>query len=159
MIASLRTWFDGRSLREKRLLLAMATLATLTLAWAGIILPIGDGLSDARQRHATAVVRLGDVQARLAVLQDLQRDRPGPLGAPLDTVVRLRASEAGFPLSLANPIGSDRLQIAIASARPGALLGWIGDLEARGILVDSLNITNNGDQTVAAQMTLKARGI
>ena len=53
----------------------------------------------------------------------------------------------------------DRVQIAITSARPGALLGWIADLERAGILVDTLAVTNNGDQTVAVQMTLKARGI
>ena len=159
MIQHFRTWFDGRSLREKRLLLAMAALAVLTLLWVGIILPVTDSLSSAKERHADAVVRMGETQARLAVLQDLQRDRPAPLGGPLDAIIRARANEAGFPLSLANPIGNDRIQIGIASARPGALLGWIGDLERAGILVDSLNITNNGDQTVAAQMTLKARGI
>ncbi|MEN2785141.1 type II secretion system protein GspM [Sphingomonas qilianensis] len=159
MIAQFRTWFDGRSLREKRMLLAMAGLALLTVIWAGIILPVTDALSSARERHAGAVVRLGETQARLAVLQDLQRDRPAALGAPLDTVIRLRANEAGFPLSLATPMGNDRVQIAITSAKPGALLGWIGELERAGILVDSLNMTNNGDQTVAAQMTLRARGI
>lgn len=158
MIAALKSWFDARSLREKRLLLAMVSLAVLTILWGGIILPVTDALSSAKERHAGAVVRLGETQARLAVLQDLQRDRPGPLGAPLDTVIRLRANEAGFPLSTVTPTGNDRVQIAIAAARPGALLGWTGDLERAGILVESLNITDNGDQTVAAQLTLKARG-
>ncbi|MEG3085806.1 type II secretion system protein GspM [Sphingomonas sp. PB4P5] len=159
MIAQFKLWFDGRSLREKRLLLAMAGLAALTLIWAAIILPVTDGLSSAKERHAGAVVRLGETQARLAVLQDLQRDRPAPLGGPLDAIIRTRANDAGFPLSVATPMGNDRVQIAITSARPGALLAWIGELERTGILVDSLNMTNNGDQTVAAQMTLKARGI
>ncbi|MFC3581012.1 type II secretion system protein M [Sphingomonas hylomeconis] len=159
MIAQFKTWFDGRSLREKRLLLIMAGLAALTLLWVAIILPVTDGLSSAKERHADAVVRMGETQARLKVLQDLQRDRPAALGGPLDAIIRTRANDAGFPLSLVNPVGGDRVQIAIGSARPGALLGWIGDLERSGILVDSLNITNNGDQTVAAQMTLKARGI
>jgi general secretion pathway protein M len=159
MIAQLKTWFDGRSLREKRMLLVMAALAALTLLWAGIILPVTDALSSSKERHADAVVRLGETQARLAVLRDLQRDRPAALGGPLDAIIRTRANDAGFPLSLATPLGSDRVQIAITSARPGALLAWIGELERSGILVDSLNMTNNGDQTVAAQLTLKARGI
>lgn len=159
MIAQLKTWFDGRSLREKRMLLVMAALAALTLLWAGIILPVTDALSSSKERHADAVVRLGETQARLTVLRDLQRDRPAALGGPLDAIIRTRANDAGFPLSLATPLGSDRVQIAITSARPGALLAWIGELERSGILVDSLNMTNNGDQTVAAQLTLKARGI
>ena len=54
--------------------------------------------------------------------------------------------------------GKNGVQIAIASARPGALFGWIARLESAGILVDSLSTTDNGDKTVSVQMTLKARG-
>lgn len=159
MIANLKTWFDGRSLREKRLLLIMAGLAVLTLIWGGIIRPLNDALSSARERQASAVLRLGETQAQIATLRVLQQNRPEPLGAPLVDVMRTRANDAGFPLSLANPLGNDRVQIAITSARPGALLGWIADLERSGVLVDSLNATNNGDQTVAVQLTLKVRGV
>jgi hypothetical protein len=54
--------------------------------------------------------------------------------------------------------GSDLFSGAFASARPGALIGWIADLEASGMLVDRLGTTDNGDRTVAVQMTLKAQG-
>ena len=59
-MTGLRHWFEGRSLREKRLLVAMAALAVLTLIWGAVIRPVGDGLSSARERHASAVTRLGD---------------------------------------------------------------------------------------------------
>ena len=81
-----------------------------------------------------------------------------PLGGPLETTVRMRANDAGFALTSVVPQGGDRVQITIASARPGALIGWIADLEASGILVDRLGTTDNGDRTVAVQMTLKAQG-
>ncbi|QNA84106.1 type II secretion system protein M [Sphingomonas sp. So64.6b] len=159
MIAAFNTWFADRSLREKRLLIVMAALAALTLIWAGIILPVTDALSSARERHASAVIRVAETEARLDALKELQQNRPAPLAAPLDAIIRERANEAGFPLANVTVQAADRVQITIATAKPGALLGWITDLEAAGILVDSLNITNNGDQTVAADMTLKARGI
>lgn len=159
MIANLKTWFDGRSLRERRLLLVMVALAALTLLWGGIIRPLSDALASARELHASAVIRLGETQAQVAALHVLQQNRPEPIAGPLVDVMRNRANEAGFPLSLANPMGNDRVQIAITSARPGALLGWVADLERSGILVDSFNATNNGDKTVAVQMTLKARGV
>jgi general secretion pathway protein M len=38
------------------------------------------------------------------------------------------------------------------------LTGWVAELEATGILVEQLTTTDNGDRTVAAQMTLRARG-
>lgn len=158
MIANLRNWFDGRSLREKRLLLVMGALAILTIVWGGIIRPVTDGLSSARERYAGAVVRLGNTQTRVAAVQALQQNRPAVLSGPLEAAVRARADSAGFPLSAATPIDNNRVQIAINSARPAALLAWIAELEGAGILVDTLNVTNNGDKTVAVQMTLKARG-
>ncbi|MES2056802.1 MAG: type II secretion system protein GspM [Pseudomonadota bacterium] len=158
MIAAFNSWFTDRSLREKRMLIVMAALAALTLVWAGIIRPVTDALSSARERHAGAVLRVAETEVRLAALKSLQQDRPAPLGGSLDSVVRDRANNAGFPLANVVVQGADRVQITITAAKPGPLLGWIADLELAGILVDSLNLTNNGDQTVAADITLKARG-
>jgi len=53
--------------------------------------------------------------------------------------------------------GPDRVRIAIPSARPAALTAWLARLERAGILVDSATMTNSGDRTVSATMTLKAR--
>jgi general secretion pathway protein M len=158
MIERLKLWFAERSLREKRLVLAMAALAGLTLIWAVIIRPISDGLSSTRERHADAVIRLAQTQARVAAVTALQRHRPAPIQASLDAVIRERANDAGFALASVTPQGQDRVQISIASARPSALFGWIAGLEDAGILVDSLGTTDNGDKTVSAQITLKVRG-
>jgi len=46
----------------------------------------------------------------------------------------------------------------VPTARPGALFTWLADLEDAGVVVASIQVTNNGDQTVAAQMTLMKRG-
>lgn len=158
MIERFKTWFGDRSLREKRLLIVMAGLAVLTLVWAGIIRPLGDGLSSARERHTDAVIRLAETEARVKAVESLQRDLGAPLNAPLDAVIRDRANETGFALASVAPQGQGGVQIAIASARPGALFGWIARLESAGILVDALSTTDNGDKTVSVQMTLKARG-
>lgn len=153
----LRAWFDGRSLREKRLVLAMAALAVLVLVWTAVLLPIGDGLAAARDRQAAAVLLLAQTEARVAALKALERDPPPALGAPLDGVIRARADAAGFALASVTAQGPDRIQIAIASARPGALTAWIAGLEDDGILIDTLNMTDNGDRTVSVQMSLKTR--
>jgi general secretion pathway protein M len=158
MIEPFKIWFAERSLREKRLVLVMAALAALTLVWAAIIRPVSDGLSSTRTRHADAVLRLAETQARVATVTALQRHRPAPIQASLDAVIRDRANDAGFALASVTAQGQDRVQISIASARPSALFGWIAGLEEAGILVDSLGTTDNGDKTVSAQITLKARG-
>lgn len=158
MTGQLWTWFRARSLREQRLLLVMAALLALTIVWAGIILPVSDALSTARTRHDAAVVVLAETEARVRDVRALERDRPAPLGAPLDTIIRDRANSAGFALANVTRVGDNGVQIGIGSARPGALMAWIAGLEDDGILVDTLTLTDNGDKTVAAQASLRVRG-
>ena len=158
MIQRFNLWFADRSLREKRLLIVMAVLAGLTLVWAVILLPVTDGLSSARERHADAVIRLAETRMRVKAVESLQRDQPPPIAAALDTVIRDRANEAGFALASVTSPNPNQVQISIATARPGPLFGWIAGLEASGILVDSLSTTDNGDKTVSAQISFKVRG-
>jgi general secretion pathway protein M len=153
----LKTWFEGRSLRERRLLLVMAALAVLTLLWALIIRPVGDGLSSARARHADAVTRLGETQAQVATLRDIQRTRARPLTGTLADVVRAEADQAGFALATLDQDGADWMPTRTRSARPAALVTWLARLERVGILVDSAALTEKGDKTVGVALTLKAR--
>jgi general secretion pathway protein M len=158
MIGELQTWFRSRSLREQRLLLVMLALLALTIVWVGIILPVTDALSTARTRHDAAVVVLAETEARVHDIKALERDRPSALGAPLDTIIRDRANLAGFALANVARVGDNGVQIGIGSARPGALMTWVAGLEDDGILVDTLTLTDNGDRTVAAQISLRVRG-
>ena len=152
----LRLWFDGRAPREKKLLLVMVALAVLTLVWAAIIRPVGDGLSSARERHADAVTRLGETQAQVAALRTIQRNRARPLTGTLADVVRAEADQAGFSLASLDQDGT-RVRVGIQSARPAALVAWLARLERIGILVDTATMTDNGDKTVGVALALKAR--
>lgn len=153
-----RAWFDGRSLREKRLILVMLALLALTLVWLVVIRPISDALASERGRHADAVIRLGETRAAVAALRGLERDRPAPLTGRFADAVRARAADAGFALATLDEDGSNRVRVSIASARPAVLVPWLARLEAAGILVDGATLTNNGDQTVGVQLVLKGRG-
>lgn len=159
MIGSIRSWFDALSLREKRLVLVAVALALVTLFWFGLVRPVSDGLADARVRHNNAVERLAEIEAQLASVKLLQRTRAAPFGAPLETVMRERAAQAGFALTSVAPQANNGLQIAIAAARPGAFFPWVGELEASGILVESLSTSDNGDQTISATLVLKTQGL
>jgi general secretion pathway protein M len=158
VIAALRAWFDGRSLRERRMLLVMAAMIVLTILWFAIFLPISDGLSSSRTRLNDAVIRLGDAQAERDAIAELAKSRPQPIPGALADYLRQSAGDAGFALSNVAPQGDDRVQIAIPTARPGALFAWIADLESAGVVVSTIEVSNNGDQTVAAQILLIKRG-
>lgn len=93
-MSGIRPWFEGRSLRERRMILVMLGLLALTILWGGIIRPVRDGLSSARERHADAVVRLAATQSELAAIKGA--GRLVPLTGSLADAVRLRADAAGF---------------------------------------------------------------
>lgn len=158
MIAALKSWFDGRTLRERRMLLAMLAMIALTVIWFGIFLPISDGLSSSRTRLNDAVIRLGQAQAERDAIADLAQNRPQPIPGALADYLRQSAGDAGFALSDVEPQSDDRVKIAIPTARPGALFAWLADLEAAGVVVATIDVSNNGDQTVAAQVLLMERG-
>lgn len=156
-MSGIRTWFDGRSLRERRLLLVMGALAAVTLVWGVLILPVRNGLSSSRARYTDAVVRLGEAETGISQVKSLQRRPAAPLGGSLADVVRARADAAGFALASLDVDGPDRVRASIATARAGALMQWIAQLERDGMLVDELSVTGAGGGSVTAQMTLRMR--
>lgn len=153
----LRAWFDARTLRERRLILVMLALMALTLAWGAVIRPLGDGLASARERHRDAVLRLAGVEARVDAVRAAVRDAGTGSPGPLADAVRLGADRAGLALATLDPDGADRVRVTVASARAGALVGWLARLEENGVLVDRAQLTPNGDRTMGAQLTLRAR--
>lgn len=157
MTAQLLSWYRARTQREQYMVLAGGIAVLLAFAYF-LIVPLSDALASAKARHADAVIALGETQVRVDAVKQMQADRAAPLEGPFESVIRARANDAGFALTNVTPQGSDRVAIAIASARPGALIGWIAGLESSGVLIDQLATTDNGDRTVAVQMTVKAQG-
>jgi general secretion pathway protein M len=157
MTEQLLIWYRARSQREQYMVLGGGVAVLLAFAYF-LIVPLSDALASAKARHADAVIALGETQVRVDAVKAMQADRAAPLDTPLEAMIRARANDAGFALTNVTPQGSDRVAIAIASARPGALIGWIAGLESSGVLIDQLATTDNGDSTVAVQMTVKAQG-
>lgn len=158
MEARFRTWWSGRTPRERWLLLAMFGLLGVVILWLGVVRPIDDGLRHARQRHQAAVIAHGEVLAKRDALRALLKTRPAPLDAPLETVVRQSAGEAGFSFASLNAENADQLTLTIANARPQALFAWLAGLEARGVLVERLAVRDNADPTLNVDLTLKTGG-
>lgn len=157
MIARGLAWYRDLSPRERWLVPVGAAVVVLGLLYL-VSVPVIDALASAKARYADAVIASGETQVRVEAIKAAQGTHPLVLDAPLDTLIRSRADAAGFALTDVAPQGSDRVQIGIASARPGALLAWVADLEASGLLVERFGTTDNGDNTVAATLLLKTQG-
>ncbi|KQU62271.1 general secretion pathway protein GspM [Sphingomonas sp. Leaf339] len=156
-MTTLRSWFDGRSKREQRLLLVMTALAAITIVWGLVIRPMSDMMAGARERHAAAVVRFGETAARVDALRDARAARVPLLTGSLADAVRARADQAGLPIASLDPDGNDGVQISIQSAKGSALTAWLARLERAGIVVESAALTDNGDRTVAGRLVLRRR--
>ena len=102
-MTGIRTWFDARSKREQRLLLVMVALAIVTAVWGLIVRPFGDAMASARERHADAVIRLGQTRAELDALRAIRAGRP--LTGTLADAVRAYAEQAGFTVASLDQIG------------------------------------------------------
>jgi general secretion pathway protein M len=154
MKAQLLGWWRDRSVREQRMLLVMVSLLAVTILWLGIYRPLQLGLSNARERHQAAVVRLGEVRAQVDALRGR---RAAAQTGPLAELVTRAAADAGFANATVAPQGDRRVSVSIPSARPGPVMGWIAGLEAQGVIVERFSARANADPTLTVDLVL-ARG-
>lgn len=159
MSETVKLWWRTRSLREQRLLLVMFGLAIIVFAWLLVVRPMGDALSNARERHGMAVQALAEARSNAALIASLQGAAPAAIGGSVDMVVSNAAAEAGFPVNRVDRQGTNQATIVMDNVRPQAFFGWIGQMETgRGLIVDRLSATANSDQTIAVEVTFRVKG-
>ena len=157
MNESLKLWWRTRTLREQRLLVAMFAVLAVVLAWLLVIRPIGDSLSEARERHGAAVLALAEARAQADAIGTLQERRPAAPGAPLDSILNQSAAEAGFPIARVEREGINQATIVFESVRPQAFFAWVNRMEERDLIVERLSVRANSDQTLGVEITFRAR--
>jgi general secretion pathway protein M len=149
-------WWAARSVREKRLLLAMTALLALVLIWFLVVRPLLDARAAAEQRLNAAVTELARARAQVAALQQQAAGANArPVAGPLDAFLMQSGGEQGFTNLQAVASGPGRVSITMPQVRPAPFFGWIGQLEARGLVVESLSARPNPDQTIAVQAVLR----
>jgi general secretion pathway protein M len=159
MMGGVKALWAARTPRERWLVGIMLTLLAAMLAWLLVLRPMGDMLAGAKERHARSLEALAEARADAEAIRGLEKRPAPPPGAPLDALVGRAAADAGFSLARLEAQGEGRVAIVIDAARPQTLFAWVSDLEARrGLLVERLTATANGDRTVSAQIIFRARG-
>jgi general secretion pathway protein M len=140
-MSGLRTWWASLNNRERRLVTLMLVLAGAVFLWLGIWRPLRSGLEGGRARYAAAVDTNASVRAKLAMLKALPAGTKGSAAGAADQIIAQSAAEAGLTLDRSASQGAGRIGITISSARAGALLGWLAQLEGRGIAVETMSMT------------------
>ena len=149
----------GRTPRERWLIGIMLALLAAMLAWLLILRPLGDMLEESKARHERAVAELAEARGQAAEIAALERRKLPRLQGEIGFEVGRLAAQAGFQLTRLEPQGLDRAVLSIQAARPQALFAWLGAIETEnGLIVERLSATANSDRTLAAELTLRARG-
>lgn len=164
MMAAITSWMQERSARERVMLSIMVALAMVIGGWLLVYRPVESALRDARETQVRALIRHERVRVAAAALG---ADRQGAgakqgtgqgarVAVPLDQMISQSAGEAGFSLSQITRQGDTRVQIALATVRPGALLIWLSELEARGVMADTVTLSPSEQTgTISAQIVLR----
>lgn len=151
------SWWEARTAREKQLVLAAAVLLALLMVWVAIVRPIADARAAAEQRLNLAVAELAKARADAAALRQARPAGGAPVPLPLDGFLMTAGSEAGLTNLVVIGDGPARATATVPNVRPQAFFGWLTQLEARGIIVESLSARPNSDQTIAVEAILRAR--
>jgi general secretion pathway protein M len=156
MIDALKSWFAGLSQREQRLVGAAGILGAFILLVFGIIMPALTAIEDARTAHDEAVERRGRIEALVARATAAKPTNNAAVVADIDLVVTQSAAESGFDVLKSESAAPGEISFRIDQARAPALLGWLSELEDKGLQTESLTLRGSpaGVVTVEARMRL-----
>lgn len=151
ILAELHQAWDGRTLREQRMLTAMALLVAAVVLWLGVVRPLNSWREDAADHRARAEAGLTEVRAALVrVAPDAGDVRPVD-GQGAEPAVRQTAEAAGLQITTGMD-GSGRLGFRISNAPGAALFGWLAALETtHGLQPVSLGVVENADASLQVE--------
>lgn len=147
LIASARGWFDGRSLREQRLLMVMGALIAGIILWFGVITPSLNWRTAAAERRAEAEGNLAFIEAGAA------RIKGGASAMAADQVeaAARRAADAGGVNAVFNPL-DEGVGFSVNGASTATLFAWLAALKTdHGIDARVLTVSENADATLNAE--------
>jgi general secretion pathway protein M len=157
MMAQLKAMWAERSPREQQLLAVMLALFAIVLLIFGIIRPLANATTAARDRLDRVTIESGQIAAAAETLREAKKNAPPPLTGTMVLAVSQSALEAGFNLSTLDMQGEDRVGIAMPAVKSAALFGWLRTLAPQGIFVERMTMRANADATLSIEGTLRLR--
>ncbi len=155
-MTAVKDWFQALSQREKILIGVMGFLVALVVGYYAIVAPFINAYSSAQKSYADAVDSQARIEAKVAALTAPADEAVKPVTGPLDVFISQNAGEAGFAVGRLDPQTNGTVRLAIDSAKPTALFGWLARLEGRGVSVEELAVNPGTNDTVVATMLLRS---
>jgi len=148
LLARAHGWWDGRTVRERRLLGVMFALVAAVLIWLLVVRPVQAWQVAAADRRVEAETTLTEVRAGLRVIAPSATTTAPANAEGLEPLVRRTAEAAGLTVvTTMAPGGGLGIQMSQAPGRE--TFAWLAALEAdHGIKVCSLGVMENADATL-----------
>lgn len=148
MISSMSLWWDGRSLREQRMLAAMGLLVAAVLVWLLVLRPAWAWREAAAERRIEATAALDRIETGLA--RAPVEARAAMALADVEQAARGAAEAAGLTVTLSVD-GEGGLAFDAPGATSAALFGWLAALKADyGVETRAVTVVENADATLDA---------
>lgn len=151
-------WWEGRTLRERRMLALMAVLLAGVLVWLMVVRPVLAWRETAAADRVEAEADLADVRAGLRLIApSASTARPVIDVEGFEPLVLRTAEAAGLTIKTGMD-ATGGMAFRIPNATSAALFGWMSALERdHGITVVSLGVVENTDATLQVEGALARR--
>ncbi|MFC4292823.1 type II secretion system protein GspM [Sphingorhabdus arenilitoris] len=156
MIETVSTWFQTLSQREK-ILVAVAGLLSAVVIIVLSAIGLINAITAKQEEYFAALDRRAQIERRVAEMAKAKTVQQA-VGGPLQTIIAQSAAEAGFALDRADAPRPDIVDIAMAKAKPRALMTWLNGWEAQGIVVQKIDIKAANDGTISMTASLARPG-
>lgn len=148
-------WWDGRTQRERRMVMVLGGLILATAVWLGVVRPVQVWRTAAADRAQVAAVTLAEVRRTVGLLQ------PAPTAAVrppegLDPLIQRTADTAGVEVvTTMSPSG--QLGFQVSGVGSASLFAWLWALETdHRLAICSLGVTENADATLNVEGSVSA---
>lgn len=150
LMSQAAAWWDGRTLREQRMLTVMGLAIAAVLVWLLIVRPVWAWRADAAEARALA-------EADLALIQTATGRMVRTDAASSDVDVAAVVAEVGSitgvtPVMGMSPDGG--LGFSLTNVSSTAAFGWLAALHDRKVEATTLNVVENADATISVEGAL-----
>ncbi|MBB3871392.1 type II secretion system protein GspM [Brevundimonas mediterranea] len=150
LMSQAAAWWDGRTLREQRMLTVMGLAIAAVLVWLLIVRPAWTWRADAAEARAVA-------EADLALVQTATGRMVRTDAASSDVDVAAVVAEVGSitgvtPVMGMSPDGG--LGFSLTNVSSTAAFGWLAALHDRKVEATTLNVVENADATISVEGAL-----
>lgn len=152
LFSSVAAWWDGLSLRERRMLAIMGALVLGVVGWLGVVRPLDNWQADQARARVAAERRLTQVETAV-----IQRGARPAEAVDLQALVASTASAAGVQPTSGMSEGG-RLGFRLDRVTTAQAFGWLAVLEQGGARIEELGVVENADGTLGVTGALASGG-